>query len=119
MEKEIERMVMEISRAEFLADNKFKQQRGWQEFSTSGAEPSSSGPSVFPLFWRKVPWSILAPWRVALFRLIRLRKVYLRFHGSPLQTDVSLGSATTPGLMKSSENRDDTSCGQQNGTSTS
>lgn len=42
-EKEIERMVMEASRAEYLADDKFKQQPGWQESSTSGAEPSSSG----------------------------------------------------------------------------
>ncbi|KAI7990085.1 hypothetical protein LOK49_LG12G01678 [Camellia lanceoleosa] len=36
-EKEIERMVMETSRAEF------NQQLGWQESSTAGAEPSSSG----------------------------------------------------------------------------
>ncbi|XP_028094311.1 OTU domain-containing protein 5-like [Camellia sinensis] len=49
-EKEIERMVMEASRFEYLADDKFKQQLGWRESSTSGAEPSSSGASEFPLF---------------------------------------------------------------------
>ncbi|KAF9684658.1 hypothetical protein SADUNF_Sadunf04G0141500 [Salix dunnii] len=42
-EKEIERMVMEASRAEYLADNKFKPQLGLKGSSTSGAEPSSSG----------------------------------------------------------------------------
>ncbi|KAA8549906.1 hypothetical protein F0562_001590 [Nyssa sinensis] len=42
-EKEIERMVMEASRAEYLANDKFKQQLGRRESSTSGAEPSSSG----------------------------------------------------------------------------
>ncbi|XAR60157.1 Ubiquitinyl hydrolase 1 [Bertholletia excelsa] len=42
-EKEMERMVMEVSRAEYLANDKFKQQLGWRESSTSGAEPSSSG----------------------------------------------------------------------------
>ncbi|XP_052195566.1 OVARIAN TUMOR DOMAIN-containing deubiquitinating enzyme 6 isoform X1 [Diospyros lotus] len=42
-EKEIERMVMEASRSEYLAGDKFKQQIGWKETSTSGAEPSSSG----------------------------------------------------------------------------
>ncbi|XP_011043383.1 PREDICTED: OTU domain-containing protein 5-like isoform X1 [Populus euphratica] len=41
-EKEIERMVMEASRAEYLADNKFKPQLGRKESSTVGAEPSSS-----------------------------------------------------------------------------
>ncbi|KAG5248117.1 OVARIAN TUMOR DOMAIN-containing deubiquitinating enzyme [Salix suchowensis] len=41
-EKEIERMVMEASRAEYLADNKFKPQLGLKGSSTSGAEPSSS-----------------------------------------------------------------------------
>ncbi|KAK6163604.1 hypothetical protein DH2020_000468 [Rehmannia glutinosa] len=41
-EKEIERMVMEASRAEYLADDKFKQQLGHRESSTSRAEPSSS-----------------------------------------------------------------------------
>ncbi|KAI3450733.1 hypothetical protein Pfo_007398 [Paulownia fortunei] len=41
-EKEIERMVMEASRAEYLADDKFKQQLGRRESSTSRAEPSSS-----------------------------------------------------------------------------
>ncbi|KAL1544515.1 OVARIAN TUMOR DOMAIN-containing deubiquitinating enzyme 6 [Salvia divinorum] len=41
-EKEMERMVMEASRAEYLADDKFKQQVGPMESSTSGAEPSSS-----------------------------------------------------------------------------
>ncbi|KAH8497844.1 hypothetical protein H0E87_016934 [Populus deltoides] len=41
-EKEIERMVMEASRAEYLADNKFKPQLGCKESSTAGAEPSSS-----------------------------------------------------------------------------
>ncbi|KAF5744890.1 OTU-like cysteine protease family protein [Tripterygium wilfordii] len=39
-EKEIERMVMEASRAEYLADDNFK---GHKESSTSSAEPSSSG----------------------------------------------------------------------------
>ncbi|KAJ8750327.1 hypothetical protein K2173_014242 [Erythroxylum novogranatense] len=42
-EKEIERMVMEASRVEYLANEKFKQQLGCKESSTSGAEPSSSG----------------------------------------------------------------------------
>ncbi|KAK9279971.1 hypothetical protein L1049_013655 [Liquidambar formosana] len=42
-EKEIERMVMEASRAEYLAEDKFKQQLGRRESSTSSAEPSSSG----------------------------------------------------------------------------
>ncbi|XP_024986784.1 OTU domain-containing protein 5-B-like isoform X1 [Cynara cardunculus var. scolymus] len=42
-EKEIERMVMEASRAEYMANDKFKQQLGPRESSTSGAEPSSSG----------------------------------------------------------------------------
>ncbi|KAK7853381.1 OVARIAN TUMOR DOMAIN-containing deubiquitinating enzyme 6 [Quercus suber] len=44
-EKEIERMVMEASRAEYLADDLYKQQLGCRESSTSGAEPSSSGAS--------------------------------------------------------------------------
>lgn len=44
-EKEIERMVMEASRAEYLANDKYKQQPGHRESSTSGAEPSSSGAS--------------------------------------------------------------------------
>lgn len=38
-------MVMEASRAEYLANEKFKQQLGGKESSTSGAEPSSSGAS--------------------------------------------------------------------------
>ncbi|KAG8644771.1 OVARIAN TUMOR DOMAIN-containing deubiquitinating enzyme 6 isoform X2 [Manihot esculenta] len=42
-EKEIERMVMEASRAEYLANDKLIQQLGHKESSTSGAEPSSSG----------------------------------------------------------------------------
>ncbi|KAA3455472.1 OTU domain-containing protein 5 [Gossypium australe] len=42
-EKEIERMVMEASRAEYLASDKFKPQVGHKESSTSTAEPSSSG----------------------------------------------------------------------------
>lgn len=42
-EKEIERMVMEASRAEYLADDSFKQQLGHS--SASGAEPSSSAAS--------------------------------------------------------------------------
>uniref|UniRef100_A0A803KR67 OTU domain-containing protein n=1 Tax=Chenopodium quinoa TaxID=63459 RepID=A0A803KR67_CHEQI len=42
-EKEIERMVMEASRAEYLAGNKSKQHVGHRESSTSSAEPSSSG----------------------------------------------------------------------------
>ncbi|XP_061376242.1 OVARIAN TUMOR DOMAIN-containing deubiquitinating enzyme 6-like [Gastrolobium bilobum] len=42
-EKEIERAVMEASRAEYLADGTFKQQLGYRESSTSNAEPSSSG----------------------------------------------------------------------------
>ncbi|KAI7735430.1 hypothetical protein M8C21_033031 [Ambrosia artemisiifolia] len=41
-EKEIERMVMEASRAEYMA-NDIKQQLGRRESSTSDAEPSSSG----------------------------------------------------------------------------
>ncbi|GER36540.1 OTU-like cysteine protease family protein, partial [Striga asiatica] len=41
-EKEIERMVMEASRNEYLADDKFKQQISHRESSTSRAEPSSS-----------------------------------------------------------------------------
>ena len=46
-EKEIERMVMEASRAEYLADDSYKQQLGCRESSTSGAEPSSSGASEY------------------------------------------------------------------------
>nr|GEW19905.1 OTU domain-containing protein 5-B-like isoform X1 [Tanacetum cinerariifolium] len=42
-EKEIERMVMEASRAEYIANDKFKHQLGRRESSTSEAEPSSSG----------------------------------------------------------------------------
>lgn len=42
-EKEIERMVMEASRAEYITANKSKQLIGLRESSTSGAEPSSSG----------------------------------------------------------------------------
>ncbi|PIA59224.1 hypothetical protein AQUCO_00400241v1 [Aquilegia coerulea] len=44
-EKEIERMVMEASRAEYMADEILKQQLGFRESSTSSAEPSSSGAS--------------------------------------------------------------------------
>ncbi|KAF8396383.1 hypothetical protein HHK36_018000 [Tetracentron sinense] len=46
-EKEIERMVMEASRAEYLANDKFKQ-LGFRESSTSSAEPSSSGATTGP-----------------------------------------------------------------------
>ncbi|KAF8397939.1 hypothetical protein HHK36_016865 [Tetracentron sinense] len=46
-EKEIERMVMEASRADYLADDKFKQ-LGVRESSTSSAEPSSSGATTGP-----------------------------------------------------------------------
>ncbi|KAL4591749.1 hypothetical protein LXL04_004720 [Taraxacum kok-saghyz] len=42
-EKEMEHMVMAASRAEYMANDKFKQQIGSRESSTSGAEPSSSG----------------------------------------------------------------------------
>ncbi|XP_065865758.1 OVARIAN TUMOR DOMAIN-containing deubiquitinating enzyme 6 [Euphorbia lathyris] len=43
-EKEMERMVMEASRAEYLADDKLRKQLvSHKESSTSGAEPSSSG----------------------------------------------------------------------------
>lgn len=38
-------MVMEASRAEYLANDKLIQQLGHKESSTSGAEPSSSGAS--------------------------------------------------------------------------
>ncbi|URD91336.1 OTU-like cysteine protease [Musa troglodytarum] len=41
-EKEIERMVMEASRAEYLAKDKLKQYPSFRESSTSRAEPSSS-----------------------------------------------------------------------------
>lgn len=41
----MERMVMEASRAEYLADDKFKQPVGQRESSTSRAEPSSSAAS--------------------------------------------------------------------------
>ncbi|XP_059429635.1 OVARIAN TUMOR DOMAIN-containing deubiquitinating enzyme 6 isoform X1 [Corylus avellana] len=44
-EKEIERMVMEASRAEYVADDSYKQHLGRRESSTSSAEPSSSGAS--------------------------------------------------------------------------
>ncbi|XP_020527335.1 OTU domain-containing protein 5-B isoform X2 [Amborella trichopoda] len=48
-EKEIERMVMEASRAEYLAEDKFKQQLSLRESSTSShAEPSSSGAITGP-----------------------------------------------------------------------
>ncbi|XP_030458488.1 OVARIAN TUMOR DOMAIN-containing deubiquitinating enzyme 6 [Syzygium oleosum] len=42
-EKEIERMVMEASRAEYLASDKLRKQPGIRDSSTSSAEPSSSG----------------------------------------------------------------------------
>ncbi|KAL0534341.1 hypothetical protein IC582_028631 [Cucumis melo] len=42
-EKEIEQMVMEASRAEYLAKYSLKQQLDRRDNSTSGAEPSSSG----------------------------------------------------------------------------
>ncbi|GJZ94131.1 OTU domain-containing protein 5-B-like protein isoform X1 [Tanacetum coccineum] len=42
-EKEIERMVMEASRDEYIANDKFKHQLGQRESSTSEAEPLSSG----------------------------------------------------------------------------
>lgn len=46
-EREIERTVMEASRAEYLAQDKYRQQFGYRESSTSaGAEPSSSGAST-------------------------------------------------------------------------
>jgi hypothetical protein len=45
-------MVMEASRAEYLADNKFKPQLGRKGSSTSGAEPSSSGASKYSDFTR-------------------------------------------------------------------
>ncbi len=46
-EQEIERMVMEASRAEFLAGESFRLQSPWQEetSTSAGAEPSSSGTS--------------------------------------------------------------------------
>ncbi|XP_048136300.1 OVARIAN TUMOR DOMAIN-containing deubiquitinating enzyme 6 isoform X2 [Rhodamnia argentea] len=44
-EKEIERMVMEASRAEYLASDKLRKQPGIRDSSTSSAEPSSSGGS--------------------------------------------------------------------------
>ncbi|KAJ4971853.1 hypothetical protein NE237_004952 [Protea cynaroides] len=48
-EKEIERMVMEASRAEYIANDKFRQpQLGFKESSTSSAEPSSSGAMTGP-----------------------------------------------------------------------
>nr|KJB35400.1 hypothetical protein B456_006G113400 [Gossypium raimondii] len=47
-EKEIERTVMEASRAEYLASDKFKPQVGHKESSTSTAEPSSSGARTGP-----------------------------------------------------------------------
>lgn len=40
-------MVMEVSRAEYLAGGNLKQQLGHKESSTSGAEPSSSGASEY------------------------------------------------------------------------
>lgn len=43
-------MVMEASRAEYLADDSFKQQIGRRESSTSNAEPSSSGASKYIVF---------------------------------------------------------------------
>ncbi|GAB4824654.1 OVARIAN TUMOR DOMAIN-containing deubiquitinating enzyme 6 [Ancistrocladus abbreviatus] len=42
-EKEIERMVVEASRAEYLSGNRYKLQHGQRESCASGAEPSSSG----------------------------------------------------------------------------
>lgn len=49
----------------------------------------------FLISQKKVPWSIRAPWRVALFRQFRLPKANLRFHGSPLQTNVPLRNQWT------------------------
>lgn len=42
-------MVVEASRAEYVANDKFRQQLGCRETSTSNAEPSSSGASKFML----------------------------------------------------------------------
>lgn len=53
-EKEMERMVIEASRAEYIARDRFRQQLGCQESSTSGAEPSSSGASKFELTFDEV-----------------------------------------------------------------
>jgi hypothetical protein len=47
-EREIERMVMEASRSEYLAKEK---KLNIRESSTSGAEPSSSAASKATLFW--------------------------------------------------------------------
>ncbi|KAM0940394.1 putative ubiquitinyl hydrolase 1 [Dioscorea sansibarensis] len=47
-EKEIERMVMEASRAEYLAEDRLRQQLLSSETSTSGSEPSSSGARTGP-----------------------------------------------------------------------
>lgn len=49
-EKEIERMVMEASRAEYIAEDKFNKQLGRRDSSTSGAE-SSSGASKYITFY--------------------------------------------------------------------
>lgn len=43
-------MVMEASRAEYLAGDKLKKQLAFGDSSTSAAEPSSSGQSKYPLF---------------------------------------------------------------------
>lgn len=59
-EKEIERMVMESSRAEYLAGNKSKQHVALRGSSTSSAEPSSSGARPLDSENEKEPDTILS-----------------------------------------------------------
>ncbi|PKA58321.1 OTU domain-containing protein 5 [Apostasia shenzhenica] len=54
-EKEIERMVLEASRAEYLDDDMLKQQAYSRETSSSGAEPSSSSTRSGPSGREKAP----------------------------------------------------------------
>lgn len=61
-EKEIERMVMDASRAEYHGT--FKQQLGRRESSTSSSEPSSSGASELTLFFFMFPFPLsLIQWQ--------------------------------------------------------
>ena len=76
-EKEIERMVVEISRAEYLADDTFKQQLGCSQSSTSNAEPSSSGASKHSFYSIQFE-SRDDPMTLCLFSVIH--DIFLRHH---------------------------------------
>lgn len=67
-EKEMERMVMEASRAEYMANDKFKHQLGRRESSTSEAEPSSSGARKY--LFSHLNQNLMLPWPIGTDYLI-------------------------------------------------